>query len=528
MLAAVFVFAGLHQAAAQTADQQSCIKDSGDVAIAACTRVIRENPKDAITYSNRGRAWGLKGDYDKAIADFNEAIRLRPQNGYIYYSRGLAWRLKDDHDKAIADYTEAIRLNPKYSSPYHSRGVAWRLKGDYDKAIADYSEAIRLDPKAADTYNNRGILWNTKGDYDKAIADSSEAIRLDPKDASTYHNRANAWNRKGDYDKAITDYSEAIRLDPKDASTYNNRGVAWGLKGDYDRAIADYNEAIRLRPQYANAKENLELALLKQKNKTQQAAVKPQQQPASPSSSNGKRVALVIGNSNYKIITALENPSKDAELVAKSLKAVGFDEVVVKLNLTRSQMVTALKDFEKVADSADWAAIYFAGHGIEVSGVNYLVPVDAQLTGENSISTQTVNLEYLLNSVEVAKKMRLVILDACRNNPYAQKVAAASASRGVGGAAAASSVGRGLSRVEPQPGTLVVYAAKAGSLALDGDGKNSPFAEALSKRIEQKPPIEVRRLFDFVRQDVFAATKKEQTPFSYGSLEATEDFFFVR
>ena len=166
---------------------------------------------------------------------------------------------------------------------------------------------------------------------------------------------------------------------------------------------------------------------------------------------------------------------------------------------------------------------------MELSGVNYLMPVDAQITEEKSISTQTVNMEYLLNSVEVAKKLRLVILDACRNNPYAQKVAAASASRGIGGANdAASSVGRGLSRVEPQPGTLVVYAAKAGSLALDGDGKNSPFAEALAKRIEQKPPIEVRRLFDFVRQDVFAATKKEQTPFSYGSLEASEDFFFVK
>ena len=463
VLTAVLTFAGSHLATAQTADQQSCNKDSGDVAIAACTRVIKDNPKDAVAYYNRGTAWYKKGDNDKAITDLNEAISLNPQYAIAYYNRGTAW------------------------------------------------------------YN--------KGDYDKAITDLNEAIRLNPRFAIAYYNRGTAWYKKGDYDKAITDFNEAISLDPRFAIAYNVRGTAWYNKGDYDKAITDFNEAIRLNPQNANVKENLELALIKQKKQTQQAAVKPQQQPPSPSpsSSNGKRVALVIGNSNYQLIGPLENPSKDAELVARSLKASGFDDVVVKLNLTRSQMIAALNDFEKIADTADWAAIYFAGHGIEVSGVNYLVPVDAQLTGESSISTQTVNLEFLLNSVEVAKKMRLVILDACRNNPYAQKVAAASASRGVGGAgAAASSIGRGLSRVEPQPGTLVVYSAKAGSFALDGDGKNSPFAEALSKRIEQKPPIELRRLFDFVRQDVFAATKKEQTPFSYGSLEASEDFFFVR
>ena len=136
-------------------------------------------------------------------------------------------------------------------------------------------------------------------------------------------------------------------------------------------------------------------------------------------------------------------------------------------------------------------------------------------------------MEYLLNGVEVAKKLRLVILDACRTNPFAEKVKVASASRGVGGLGA-SSIGRGIGRVEPAPGTLVVYAAKHGEIALDGEGKNSPFVEALVKRIEQRPAIEVRRLFDFVREDVVEATRAQQQPFAYGSLSAKEDFFFVR
>ena len=190
-------------------------------------------------------------------------------------------------------------------------------------------------------------------------------------------------------------------------------------------------------------------------------------------------------------------------------------------------MMAALREFAKLAADADWAAIYFAGHEIEVSGTNYLIPTDGQLTKENDISTQTVNLEYLLNSVEVAKKLQLVILDACRNNPFVPKLKVASVSRSVDGPAVPS-IGRGLGRVEPEPGTLIVYSAKHGEIALDGVGKNSPFAEALVKRIVQRPPIEMRRLFDFVREDVVETTHKQQQPFAYGSLLAKDDFFFVR
>lgn len=244
-------------------------------------------------------------------------------------------------------------------------------------------------------------------------------------------------------------------------------------------------------------------------------------------SSHDERVALVIGNSKYLNIPALENPTKDAELMVNTLRSVGFDNVIIKLNLTRQQMMEALKEFQILSQKADWAAIYYAGHGIEVSGMNYMLPIDAQKTEEKNISTQTVNMEYLLNSVEFAKKLRLVILDACRNNPYVDQIQQASFSRGMG-SLESTAIGSGLTRIEPEPGTLVVYAAKAGSFALEGEGINSPFAQALSKRIEQTPSIEVRRLFDFVRQDVYVATNKEQQPFSYGSLDANLDFFFKK
>ena len=127
--------------------------------------------------------------------------------------------------------------------------------------------------------------------------------------------------------------------------------------------------------------------------------------------------------------------------------------------------------------------------------------------------------------------MKLVILDACRDNPLAEKMRINAMTRGLDVGQplkSGSRIGVGLGRVEPQPGTLILYATKHGSVAMDGDGKNSPFAEALVNRIIQKPSIEVRRLFDFVREDVFGSTNKQQQPFAYGSLSASDDFYFSR
>jgi uncharacterized caspase-like protein len=161
--------------------------------------------------------------------------------------------------------------------------------------------------------------------------------------------------------------------------------------------------------------------------------------------------------------------------------------------------------------------VYYAGHGIQYGGVNYLIPVDAKLKFDRDIELETVDLNKILSSMEGASKLRLVILDACRNNPFAVQMTRTSSTR---------SVGRGLVRIEPDAGTLVIYSARDGQEALDGDGADSPFASALVNRL-QSPNLEVRRLFDLVRDDVMDATNKQQQPFSYGSLSGREEFFFV-
>jgi hypothetical protein len=248
------------------------------------------------------------------------------------------------------------------------------------------------------------------------------------------------------------------------------------------------------------------------------AAPPPANAPA-PSTARpaGRRVALVIGNSAYAAVPKLTNPQRDAAAVAAALRGVGFQSVTVASDLTRESLVAALIAFAREADRADWGLVYYAGHGIEVGGVNYLIPVDARLTSDRDVELEGVSLTQVLGAVERARKLRLVLLDACRDNPFVNQMKRTLGTR---------SIGRGLASVEPEAGTLVVYAAKHGETALDGDGSNSPFATALVKNVAT-PGLEVRRLFDFVRDEVLETTNRRQQPYSYGSLPGREDFYFT-
>jgi hypothetical protein len=222
-----------------------------------------------------------------------------------------------------------------------------------------------------------------------------------------------------------------------------------------------------------------------------------------------KRVALVIGNSSYQNVAPLVNPVNDAAAISETLKGAGFDFVENLRDLKASEMRRALRGFSDKARDADVAVVYYAGHGIEVDGNNYLIPVDAVLERDIDIYDETFALDRILASIEPAKQLRLVILDACRDNPFAKTMKRTIGSR---------AVGRGLAKVEPNsPNTLIAFASKAGSTTLDGDSKNSPFTAALVKYIA-KPGLDLRRAFGFVRDDVLRNTGNRQEPYLYGSL----------
>ncbi len=222
-----------------------------------------------------------------------------------------------------------------------------------------------------------------------------------------------------------------------------------------------------------------------------------------------KRVAFVVGNSSYQNVVALANPANDAAAITEMFRKAAFDVVESRRDLKNVEMRRALRDFTEKAREADIAVIYYAGHGIEVDGTNYLVPVDAVLERDTDAYDEAISLDRILQAIEPAKQLRLVILDACRDNPFAKTMKRTVSAR---------SLGRGLAGVEPtRPNTLIAFAAKGGSTAADGDNRNSPVTTALLKYLA-RPGLELGKAFRLVRDDVMNATGNRQEPFVYGSL----------
>jgi len=222
-----------------------------------------------------------------------------------------------------------------------------------------------------------------------------------------------------------------------------------------------------------------------------------------------KRVALVVGNSTYQRVPQLANPARDADDMSEMFRKAGFTVVVAKHNLGASEMRRALRDFSDEVRDADVAIVYYAGHGMEIDGTNYLIPVDALLERDVDAFDEAIPLDRVLAVMEPAKQLRLVILDACRDNPFGKTMKHSVASR---------AVGRGLAKIEPNsPNTMVAFAAKAGSTAADGDEQNSPYTAALLRHLP-RPGLDLRKAFGFVRDDVLKVTHSRQEPFIYGSL----------
>ncbi len=313
---------------------------------------------------------------------------------------------------------------------------------------------------------------------------------------------------KGDRDRALADYNEAIRFDQKNATALNNRGKLHEAMGNRDRAIADYATVLTLPKDSADTRQRQEVALAR--------LGRLNQPKASAAPSAGKRVALVIGNSNYAHAGVLDNPVNDARGVTSSLRRLGFT-VKDYYDLNRSQMVEALSDFGDLIAGADWAVVFYAGHGVEMDGTNYLIPIDVRLKRDSDVPLEGVSLNAVLAKVDAATQLGLVILDACRNNPFVTRM--------IRSAGAKRSISQGLGRIEPEGNTAVAYAARHDTTADDGPtGGNSPFSEALLGHIEE-PGTEIRILFGKVRDAVRRKTDRRQEPFLYSSLGGDQHFF---
>src|SRR3954462_6863066 len=224
-----------------------------------------------------------------------------------------------------------------------------------------------------------------------------------------------------------------------------------------------------------------------------------------------KRVAFVVGNGAYKNVATLPNPAVDAKSMATLLRNVGF-EVVEGANLTRDKMTEKLLDFGKKAEGADIALFFYAGHGIAINGTNYLLPVDADIKSEMDVKLgNAINVDLTLDQTMSDAKVKLVFLDACRDNPFAAKIRSAATTR-------STTVNTGLAEMKSGEGTLIAFATGPGQTALDGqEGANSPFTKALLANIAQ-PGVEIQQAMTKVRAQVNEETNKGQLPWGHTNL----------
>jgi len=328
------------------------------------------------------------------------------------------------------------------------------------------------------------------------------------------HNHAVVLGKQGKPDLAIAEYTEALRIAPEYLLCYVNRGRAYEQTGQFQLALADYQHALE---QQGRGTYDLRAKTQAKQRFTRLSALVAEGKATTRSVAlSERRVALVVGNSAYRHVPPLANPVNDAKAVAGALRAAGFGKVRELYDGDLAGFTAALKDFGDLASVSDWAVIYYAGHGVEVGGSNFLIPVDAVLARQAHVEDEAMPLSRLLSKVSAASKMQLVILDACRNNPFVAKMHSTGRST--------RSISPGLAPIEPESGVLVAYSARDGTTAVDGDGPNSPFAQALVQYLPE-PGLEIGLLFRKVRDAVYERTSRRQEPFTYGSLPA-QPFFF--
>ena len=485
-------------------------KHNYDKAIAAFNAAHDADPDDVNILHVRGFAYESKGDDDHAMADYNQVLQIRPKAYNTIYFRGTLYLRKSALQSALDDFNTTLNLKPDHYRALADRGRVRTINKDFDGALADFAAAEQINPAAPQAPLNRCLAYTTMGKFDQAIADCSSVIEKAPKFQFALVSRAEAYLAKGDLNAALKDYNFVLGLNPNNVRAHTGRGQLSEKKHDLAQARADYRSAAYALTPY----DSFETGLARQIARERLAALTPQ---APVSTDKDRKIALIIGNGAYRNVHPLDNPPRDARLIAAALKDVGFQTVTLSNDLARDKFFDALKSFASEAEKADWAVVYYAGHGLEIGGVNYLVPVDAKLAADKDAETEAVALEQVIAAVGGARKLRLVMLDACRDNPFAPTMQRTIELK---------LVDKGFSNIEPAAGFMVVYAAKHGETALDGDGVDSPFATAVARDIKE-PHVEVRKLFDLVRDDVWSASKHQQQPFTYGSPPGREDFYFV-
>lgn len=518
----------------------------------ACAATL-QNPdtsrsNKAYAWLRRGYALRALGKPEQAIAEFDQALGLYPNYTEAHLGRGLALTDANRLNDAEQALTTSLKTNPDLAEAFNNRGIVRGRLSKLEQAIEDYTQAIRLKSGFSNAFNNRGTVYYEQNLFQRALVDFDEAIRIAPNRGDILYNRAVTYAALGKNRRAIREFNTILEISPNYARAYFNRGEIHERLGDFTATTKDWKKALELEPDLpvpssvrkaignqepkknaAKRKANNEASTGASKKANNKASVNAPvtdnagteiiakavtlPKPAQVVTTNNnaqtrKKVALIIGNGGYEHVQSLKNPIKDAQAIAQTLESVGFTIHALVLDNGRNEMLKSLQTFSAAARTADIAIVFFAGHGLEIDGNNFMIPVDAKLAHQADLAFEAIELEQILAVVEEASQLGVVILDACRDNPFIGSMELTNATR---------SLTRGLRPIEPRCGVLVAYAAKHGTVALDGKQQHSPYTQALLDHISTDD-LDISLMFRRVSDQVWKATGGRQLPYIYGSL----------
>jgi tetratricopeptide (TPR) repeat protein len=493
------------------------------LAIAAYSKAIALDANQAGSYEGRGLAHLATLNIEKAVVDFDKGIKLNPKSSLSYAGRAMANYLRDDVSQGLADAEGATKLSPNDAYMLTIAGLGHVANQDWDKAKQFFEQAQAADANFSQATQGLAEVTLEQGDPDAALTLLDNALLQAPNDTAPYSTRGHIVLAKGRIDEAISNFEKALAGDNLNGESYWGLGLAYAKLGDTEKARMNLEESLkpyRLLPyQRKRAEAALqELATLGGGKSDLGAVAAKQDEPfvktpdIKKAIDPGKRIALVIGNGAYENANNLPNPTKDSTAVAAMLRNMGFD-VLEGQNLKLPDMQAMLRSFAEKSEQADVSLFFYAGHGIEIGGRNYLIPIDAKMESATSVDFELVDVNTsIVKYLGGKSRTGIVMLDSCRNNPLAKTLTRAF------GKTRAVTVGKGMAPMTAEDGGLLIaFATTPGEVAEDGEGENSPFTTALLKHFPT-PGVELEQMMKRVKKDVFTSTEERQQPWVNSAL----------
>ena len=458
----------------------------------------------------------------KYASEFPSTVVFSSSNGYFVVSLGWA---RKHHRDGILNELKFSNIVP--SDSYFSKGARWvrALWTANDSHYADRRTLINGTRLSLTRTPNLGV--------------SKPVVPITPIISNLPPRPAKVAGLEKTNDKVLslrrgpgTSYAEIVRMRQGTQLTITGKSKSWfRVKLNNGTTGFAYSKYVRLVEVPTIGPDEITDNNIKvigpddgdklnpkdqQQSSLDKGDTKPQ---VKPDQTDQKRVALVFGNSNYQHTTALANPKNDADSIAESLNKLGF-QVVKGLDLTKTGMEASIREFVRLMPGADVALFFYAGHAMQVNGINYLIPIDAALADSTAMDFETINFSVILNFMNANDRTSIALLDACRNNPLARNFTRKLSKE------RSAFVGRGLAAPTSNTGQMLIgFATAPGEVALDGEGKNSPFTTALLKHMET-PGLEIELMLKRVKSDVYEETEGNQSPWNNSALR--KEFYFAR